>query len=337
MIRSFAFTTQGRLHSQDIETFLMPTLLMDTNLFLWVDLEEATPEETKCVLEGVFHFHPLSIEDCVTVSPSPKVEEYTPKEEDGFAPYLFMVIHAVDYSRKDEVFATSELNFFLGKNFLVTYHLAPLRSVQSVAERCLKSTVHIARAPDRLAHTLMDFLFENYRPVLEELSAEIGDLEETVLTTRSADILKDVLRVKGEVHRLRQIVAPQREVVGRFARGEFKFVRSHLLPYYRDLHDQLVRISDMTESYRDSLTNVLQVHLNLQQTQVNQVIKVLTVLATLALPIFIITSFYGMNVPHFPNYPPETGKVWEAYLWVFGITGVITLALYWFLKRKGWF
>src|SRR5216117_1028325 len=122
MIRSFVFTTQGRLHSKDIEMFLMPTLLADTNLFLWVDLERPTPGETKFVLEDVFHFHPLSIEDCVMLSPSPKVEEYTPKEEDSFAPYLFMVIHAVDYSRKDGVFATSELNFFLGKNFLVTYH-----------------------------------------------------------------------------------------------------------------------------------------------------------------------------------------------------------------------
>src|SRR5216683_8280937 len=134
MIRSFVFTTQGRLHSQDIQTFLMPTLLADTNLFLWVDLEKPTPQETKYVLEDVFHFHPLSIEDCVSVSPSPKVEEYTPKEGDQFAPYLFMVIHAVDYSRKDGVFATKELDFFLGKNFLVTYHDVPLRAIDSTEE-----------------------------------------------------------------------------------------------------------------------------------------------------------------------------------------------------------
>src|SRR4051812_41777745 len=101
MLRSFAFTTQGRLHTKDIDLFLMPTLLADTNLFLWVDLEKSTPEETRAVLENIFHFHPLSIEDCVAVSHSPKVEEYSPKEGDFFAPYLFMVIHAVDYSRKD--------------------------------------------------------------------------------------------------------------------------------------------------------------------------------------------------------------------------------------------
>src|SRR6185503_11158714 len=138
MIRSFAFTTQGKLHSENIELFLMPTLLADTNLFLWVDLESPTPEETKFVLEDIFHFHPLSIEDCVMISPSPKVEEYSPKEEDKFTPYLFMVIHAVDYSRKDCLFATSELNFFLGKNFLVTYHEGPLRSVSLTEERAVK-------------------------------------------------------------------------------------------------------------------------------------------------------------------------------------------------------
>src|SRR5881275_109983 len=161
MIRSLAFTTQGRLHTKDIETFLMPTLLADTNLFLWVDLENPTPEETHRVLESIFHFHPLSIEDCVAVSPSPKVEEYTPKDDDRFAPYLFMVIHAVDYSRKDGVFATSELDFFLGKNFLVTYHTVPLRSVTMVEEVSMRGTAHVARAPDRVAHMLLDALVEN--------------------------------------------------------------------------------------------------------------------------------------------------------------------------------
>jgi magnesium transporter len=292
-------------------------------------LEHASDEEAKMMLDGVFGFHPLAIEDCLTVSERPKVDEYDN--------YLFMVIHAVDYTRGAEEFLTTELNIFMGKDFLVTFHREPLRSVAATIDRVMKNAPAVARAPDRLAHTMLDFLFENYRPVLEELSAEIGELEEKVLVAASTNILGGVLKVKTEVQRLRQIIAPQRDVIGRFARGEFKFVRAHLVPYYRDLHDQLVRIGDMAESYRDSLTNVLQVHLNLQQTQVNQIIKVLTVLATLALPMFIITSFYGMNVPHFPNLHPESGRVWEAYLWVFGVTGIWTLLLYWYLRRKGWF
>jgi len=134
---------QGRLHSKDIEIFLMPTLLADTNCSFG-RFRKTTAEETKRVLEDIFHFHPLSIEDCVPSVPRPS-EEYTPKEKTA-SPYLFMVIHGVDYSRKDGVFATSELNFFLGKNFLVTYHDVPLRGVQSTEERCVRGTVHIARA-----------------------------------------------------------------------------------------------------------------------------------------------------------------------------------------------
>src|SRR6266496_5703599 len=217
MIRSFAFTTQGRLHSKDIDTFLMPTLLADTSLFLWVDLEKPTDDETRIVLADIFHFHPLSIEDCVMFSPSPKVEEYTPKEEDRFWPYLFMVIHAVDYSRKDGVFATSELNFFLGKNFLVTYHEVPLRSVQATEERCLKSTVHIARAPDRVAHTLLDGIVENYKPALDELACEIAELEQRVVEHPSPQLLNRIIQIKTEVLHLRQIIGPQREVLARLA------------------------------------------------------------------------------------------------------------------------
>ena len=210
MIRSFAFTTQGRLHSKDIETFLMPTLLTDTNLFLWVDLEKPTAAETKFLLEDVLHFHPLSIEDCVKASPLPKVEEYVPKEEDQFSPYLFMVIHAVDYSRKDGVFATSELNFFLGKHFLVTYHEQPLRSVVSLEDRCVKGTMHIARAPDRVAHGLLDEIVQNYRPALEELSLEIGELEAEALQRPTKGTLNRIIQVKKEVLHLRQIMGPQR-------------------------------------------------------------------------------------------------------------------------------
>jgi magnesium transporter len=327
MIRSFVFN-QGKLVGQDLDPDSMKLVLFDKGLHLWVDLEQATDDEAKAILDGVFGFHPLAIEDCLTVSERPKVDEYDN--------YLFLVIHAVDYTRGSNEFQTTELNIFMGKEFLVTFHRDQLRSITATVDRVQKNSLSCARAPDRLAHTMLDLLFENYRPVLDELSAEIADLEEKVLVAPSTDILSEVLKVRTEVQHLRQIITPQRDVIARFARGELSFVRSHLVPYYRDLYDQLSRINDLADGYRDSLTNVLQVHLNLQQTQVNQVIKVLTVLATLAMPIFIITSYYGMNVPHFPNYPPESGKTWEAYLWIFGVSGFFTLLLFLWLKRKRW-
>src|SRR2546430_7705790 len=295
MIRSFAFTTQGRLHSKDIEMFLMPTLLADTNLFLWVDLEKPEAEETKSVLEEVFHFHPLSIEDCVMLSPSPKVEEYSPKEEDRFVSYLFMVIHAVDYSRKDGVFATSELNFFLGKNFLVTYHEAPLRSVQVTGERCLKSTVHIARAPDRVAHTLLDSIVENYKPALDQLSLEIAELEQQALQHPTKETLNKILQVKKEVMHLRQIIGPQSEVLARFARGEFKLIRARLVPYYRDVYDALFHIAEVAQTYTDSLTVLLQVYVNMSSNQTGEVVKLLTLITVITTPLMMVGTWYGRS------------------------------------------
>src|SRR5213594_4673003 len=325
MIRSFVFTTQGRLHSKDIEMFLMPTLLADTNLFLWVDLERPTPGETKFVLEDVFHFHPLSIEDCVMLSPSPKVEEYTPKEEDTFAPYLFMVIHAVDYSRKDRVFATSELDFFLGKNFLVTYHVEPLRSVSQTEEQAIKATMHIARAPDRVAHTLLDSIVENYKPALDELSLEIAELEQQALQHPGKETLNKILRVKKEVLHLRQIIGPQHEVLARFARGEFKLIRAHLVPYYRNVYDALFHLAELAQSYTDSLTGLLQVYLNMSSNQTGEVVKLLTMITVITTPLMMVGTWYGMNFHDMPEL------AWRHGYWVaLAVTAVSTVATVWY-------
>ena len=332
MIRSLVFTTQGKLHSKDIEMFLMPTLLSDTNLFLWVDLENPTPEETKYVLEDVFHFHPLSVEDAVCVSTSPKVEEYQPKEDDKFWPYLFMVIHAVDYSRKDGVFATSELNFFLGKNFLVTYHEVPIRSVASTEEQALKSTVHIARAPDRVAYTLLDSIVDNYKPALDELSLEIAELEQQALQHPTKTTLNKILQVKKEVLHLRQIIGPQREVLARFARGEFKLIRPHMVPYYRDVYDGLFQISELAQGYTDSLTGILQVYLNMSSNQTGEVVKLLTLITVITTPLMMVGTWYGMNF----HDMPELG--WRHGYWVAAtVMTVSTVATVWYFKRRKWF
>jgi magnesium transporter len=312
--------------------FLMPTLLSDTNLFLWVDLEDPTPEETKFVLEDVFHFHPLSIEDCVMASPSPKVEEYSPKEEDRFVPYLFMVIHAVDYSRKDGVFATSELNFFLGKNFLVTYHDGPLRSVSTTEETALKANVHIARAPDRVAHTLLDAIVDNYKPALDELAMEIADLEQSALQDPTKETLNRILQIKKEVLHLRQIIGPQREVLSRFARGEFKLIRAHMVPYYRDVYDALFQISDIAQSYTDSLTGMLQVYLNMSSNRTGEVVKLLTMITVITTPLMMVGTWYGMNFKNLPEVDWKYG-----YAVAGSVTVVSTIATYIYFKRKNWF
>jgi magnesium transporter len=332
MIRSLAFTTKGTLHTKDIDLFLMPTLLADTSLFLWIDLEAPTKEEVHTILESVFHFHPLSIEDCVTVSQSPKMEEYTPKEDDHFTPYLFMVIHAVDYSRQDGLFATSELDFFLGKNFLVTYHEKPLRSVALTEERSLKGTMHIARAPDRVAHSLLDLLVDNYKPALDELSMEIGELEQLALQRPDKHTLNKILQIKKEVLHLRQIIGPQCEVLSRFAQGEFKIIRPKMVPYFRDVYDALSHIGETAQGYTDSLTGILQVYLNMSSNQTGEVVKLLTIITVITTPLMMIGTWYGMNFEGMHELHEPHG-----YLIATGCMVVSTLATYLYFKKKKWF
>lgn len=331
MIRSFAFTTQGKLHTQDIDLFLMPTLLADTNLFLWVDLDQALEADSRRILEGVFHFHPLTIEDCLQISASPKVEEYHPKEGDRFAPHLFMVIHAVDYSRRDGVFATSELNFFLGKNFLVTYHDVPLRSVQLTVERSVHGTILLARAPDRLAHNLLDAIAQNYKPALDELAVEISDLEQEVIQAPHPRLLTRIIQLKKEVWHLRQIIGPQREVMARFAGGEFKLIRPHLVPYYRNVYDSLSQISELAHSYTDSISGLLQVYLSMSSNQTAEVVKLLTIITIITTPLMMVGTWYGMNFHDMPELKLAHGYVIASILVI-----TTTIGTYWYFKRKGW-
>lgn len=322
MIRSFVFS-QGKLVSQDVGLDLMRSFLFDDDVQIWADLDQPTDEEIRAVLDTAFQFHPLAIEDCLTLSEQPKIDEY-----DG---YLFLVIHAVDFFAESHEFRTAELNLFIGRNYLVTVHRAPLRSINATIDRITKNPGAAAKASDRLAYTILDFLLENYEPSLNDLSADIAKLEHQVMMGQSIELFRDLQHLKSEVQRLRQITGPQREVIGRLARGEFKLIRPHLLPYYRDLADRLARLSERAESYRDSLTGVVQTHLSLQQNDMNKIIKVLTVITVLATPLQVITSFYGMNFTHMPELHLQ-----YAHVFVFAITAAMTALIFIVLKWRRW-
>jgi magnesium transporter len=239
----------------------------------------------------------------------------------------------VDYSRKDGVFATSELNFFLGKNFLVTFHEGPIRSVSVTEERAVKSTMHIARAPDRVAYNLLDSIVDNYKPALDELSLEIAELEQQALQSPTKATLNKILLIKKEVLHLRQIIGPQREVLARFARGEFKIIRAHLVPYYRDVYDSLFHISELAQNYTDSLTGILQVYLNLSSNQTGEVVKFLTMITLITTPMTLVGTWYGMN---FVDQMPELH--WKHGYWMAGaVTALSTLVTIWYFKRRKWF
>jgi len=309
---------------RDLEVEALRLVRADKGLILWVDLDSPTDEEIKAVLEGVFQFHPLAIEDCVTPSSLPKIEDY---EE-----YLFMVTHAVDYTRADK-FATTELDLFLGRDYLVTFHRMPLRSVQTLSDRLVKNAGPGPRGPDRLAHTLLDLLVDNYAPVMAELSSELEELEEGVLAKISSEkLVAEILQVRTDFSRLRTIVRPQRDIIDRLARGDSKFIRAQLLPYFRDLRDNLARLEDTVSNYHERLMMAFDIHLNKAAFEANEGIKVLTALTAITLPAVLVGGWYGMNFEHMPELRSPHG-----YTYALGLTIVSTVAMAFYLKKKRWF
>ncbi len=323
MIHSFIFS-DGKLVGSDLELEALRLVRGDKGLILWVDLDNPTDEEIKNILEGVFQFHPLAIEDCVTPSSLPKIEDY----ED----YLFMVTHAVDFSRQDK-FASTELDLFLGKEFLVTFHRTPLRSVSTLSDRLAKNAGPGPRGPDRLAHSLLDLLVDNYAPMLAELHGELEEIEEIVLGQASdKKLVGELLQVRGDFTKLRQIVRPQRDVIDRLARGDSKMIRASLLPYYRDLRDNLARLEETVTGYHERLMLAFDIYLNKAAFEANEGIKFLTALTAVTLPAVMVGGWYGMNFEHMPELRSPHG-----YLFASGFTLVSTVLMAVYLKKKKWF
>ena len=323
MIRSFIFS-DGKLVGSDLELEALRLVRGDKGLILWVDLDHPTDEEIKNILEGVFQFHPLAIEDCVTPSSLPKIEDY----ED----YLFMVTHAVDFSRQDK-FASTELDLFLGKEFLVTFHRTPLRSVTTLSERLAKNAGPGPRGPDRLAHSLLDLLVDNYAPMIMELHGELEEIEEIVLSQDSdKKLVTELLQVRGDFTKLRQIVRPQRDVIERLARGDSKMIRTSLLPYFRDLRDNLARLEETLVGYHERLMMAFDIYLNKAAFEANEGIKFLTALTAVTLPAVLVGGWYGMNFEHMPELRSPHGYT---YAWLLTIVSTALMVIY--LKKKKWF
>jgi magnesium transporter len=322
MIRSFIFS-DGKLVGQDLELEALRLVRSDKGLLLWVDLDNPTPEEIRSILEGVFQFHPLAIEDCVTPNSLPKVEDY----ED----YLFIVTHAVDFTRTEK-FNSTELDFFLGKDYLVTFHTAPLRSVSALAERLTKAVGVGPRGPDRIAHTVIDLLVDNYAPVIEELRAELEEIEELVLAQNSSHkkLVPELLHVRDDFTRLRTIVRPQRDVIDRLARGDSKLIRPKLLPYFRDLRDNLARLEDTVAGYHERLLMAFDIYLNKAAFEANEGIKFLTALTAITIPVMVVGTWYGMNFERMPELA-------RGYPFALGVTLVGTALMFWYLKKRRWF
>jgi magnesium transporter len=301
----------------------LAALRTEPGVMLWIDLSAPTPEEISLVLERLFAFHPLVIEDCVSDTPLPKIEEY----ED----YLHLVMHAVDYTRTEK-FTTTELELILGKTFLVTFHRQPLRPVQAAIERHLRNPGTPVRGPDRFAHTILDFMVEAYKPALDELRHELEVIGEDVLRpTPTTDLFPRVVGLRKELSTLRRITRPQREVATALAQRQNPFIRPVIVPYLRDLQEELARIEEQAVAWSEQLILSFRVYLNKSSHEANESIRVLTALTALTLPAFVVGSWFGMNFHAMYEVRTSYG-----YWLAFAVTVVGTLGMLLFLRKNRW-
>ena len=330
-------------HNPPVET--LATLRDEPGVMLWVDLEAPTPEEIQLVMEQLFALHPLVIEDCTTDSPFPKLEAYDD--------YLHLVMHAVDYAKRSELaaasaqaetdeaevesamraaFSTTELDLVLGRQFLLTFHRERLRPVQAAIERSLRNPQQPVRGPDRFAHTILDAMVEAYQPALNELRNELEEIETAALRqTNPRELFPRVLALRKELAQLRQIVRPQRAVALELAHGRTRIVRAVLMPYLRDLGDELARIENQATAWADQLILSFRVYLNRSSFEASEGVRVLTALTALSIPPLLLGGWFGMNF----HQMPELHRPW-AYPLTLAVMLLVTGAMALLMHRKGW-
>ncbi len=324
MLTSFYYKKGADLEV-DISRQRMFSAVADKGGLLWVDLEDPNEFESEALVE-IFNFHPLAVEDCVTDRSQPKVDDY--------GEYLFIVVHGLVMRQheKHKELGTIELDIFVGSNYIVTVHKEPLGGTAQVREAVRrKAEVLMGSTSDILAHSLLDHLVDSYLPVLNDYEEKIDLLEKQMFNHASKSFLKTMLQVKQDVFNLRRIVGPQRDTLYSLTRNPNPFIKPKNLMYFRDVYDHLFRIYSIAEAYHENLNNILQVYFSYSSFRLNEVLKHLTVLATITMPPVIVASVYGMNFKHMPELQWPFG-----YVFALGLCAFSSLAMFVWMKIKKW-
>ncbi|MBM4049668.1 MAG: magnesium/cobalt transporter CorA, partial [Planctomycetes bacterium] len=289
---------------------------------LWVDLDAPTDEE-RCLLDDPFAFHPLTIEDCRLVNNRPKIELHER--------YLFAVIHAADPSVKDSM-ATVELEAFLGANFLVTHHIKPVPSVTRTRELCRNASPRLVEpSADSLFYAILDGLVNDYAEVFDRLDERIEKAQEQALARPTRNVLRSLSSLRKDLRYLRRILGYQWNAIHSVVREQSPHVSRRLRAYYHDIYDRLLHMHDMVEEYREILQGAMDLHFMAAQSRINEVLKVLTTVATVLTPPMLIASIYGMNFQHIPELRWPWG-----YLFAWGLMAASSAAMFFYCKHKRW-
>jgi magnesium transporter len=289
---------------------------------VWVDLAAPTEEDFR-ILSDPFHFHPLAIEDTIAEVPQPKIEPYNG--------YLYIILHGIDFEASQHQFATHDTDFFLGPNYLVTIHDGQTRTVGEMRGLCTRNHHVLGEGPVALMHRIVDSMVDHYRPEVDKLEGKLDELEEAVFDKPRKKLARDILSLKRDITSLRRVVQPQRDVVGRLARREFPFISDEMTYRFRDVFDHLVRLSDEALIFQDRVTGILDAHLSSISNRLNEQMKVLTLVTTIAIPFTVLGGLFGMNV-HLPGIadagqPPDSHAFWWILAGAVGLLAALILVL----------
>ncbi|HUN10603.1 MAG: magnesium/cobalt transporter CorA [Candidatus Competibacter sp.] len=320
----------------------LPALLAadpDHHTMLWVDLFDDAPAlngygepgadpEINRLLREVFAFDPLAVDDALSETHVPKVDDW--------ARYLYIVLHAVVFKSDIAQIDTRELDVFLGHNLLVTYHFEPIPALEQVWKQAQRDDRYWVHGADYLLYELYDRIATDYMPCLDEIEEVTDQIQDAVFNAPAPEQVTRILHVKRAVLRLRRILSPQREVINRLARDLYNVVDPKNRVYFRDVYDHFVRLADLNESVRDLVTGALDSYLSVMANRTNEVMKVLTVVTTLFMPLTFLTGFFGMNFFGAVLEVPQAALGWP--LLGLALLGMVAtpLAMFGYMRRRRW-
>ncbi|MEZ4558930.1 MAG: magnesium/cobalt transporter CorA [Caldilineaceae bacterium] len=325
MIRSLYRHSSGTI-LQNLSPEQLRQAAVDRRGLLWVDMENPDDDEFELVLRAAFHFHPLAVEDVVSDVHVPKLDDY--------GSYLFIVFHTVTMGDESMDFDTEESDTFLGGHFLVTIHTEPRQSLDRLWEEETERFREPTRTPSLVLYTLLDRQVDGYIPMIDLFEERLDELGDEIFLSNSHDdkvVLNELLTAKSSALRLRRVLYPQRELLSRLANQTYAPIPDESRLYFRDVYDHVTRLADLAESTRDLATVTIETYLALVNNRMNEVMKVLTVIATIFMPLGFLASVYGMNFDYMPElhvrwaYP----LVWALFLLTAG--GMLT-----FFVRRRW-
>jgi len=314
------FVYDKRLSKPDFSVGKVKPLIGKRDITIWLDLHNPTKKEHEQIKE-LFGIHPLVIEDCSKTHTRPKIEL--------FKTYNFIVTNGISYKEKEPKLI--EFDFLIGKNFLISNHFGHSENIDGLKNNAEKLNIIMPKGADFVLHAILDLEIDNYFPLLDDVEDELEQVEDIVLKDPSPQLLKKLFKIKRELLMIRKTVAPQREVIGILAKRDYPFISPEAEAYFRDVYDHLIRINDMSDNFRDVVSSTLEIHLSVISNKLNEVMKILTVIATIMLPLTVVTGVYGMNFRFMPEIEWRYG-----YLWALSIMAIIAIGMLIYFRRRKW-